>query len=186
MSAASPRGIEYPRRTPPNRSSCAAAWRRWTARCFTSRWLSEETRVSDYRAMLDAGAALGASRLAVSGDSADFSILAQRLAEMCDLARGYGIAVDVEFMPYRPVRCLADAIEVVKRAERPNAHILVDALHLFRSGSALQELARLDPAMIGTFQICDAPSHAPPPDELVIKACTRRLRPAMASCRYPL
>lgn len=139
--------------------------------------LSEETRVADYRPMLDKGAAIGASRLAVAGDTAAFPVVAERMAEMCDLAREYGIAVDIEFMPFRPVATFADAVEVVRLADRPNAHILVDALHVFRSGSPLEDIARVDPAFLGTFQICDAPREPPPPGELVIEARTWRLLP---------
>lgn len=139
--------------------------------------LSEETRVADYRPMLETGAAIGASRLAVAGDSAAFPVVAERMAEMCDLARDYGIAVDIEFMPFRPVATFADAVEVVRLAGRPSAHILVDALHVFRSGSSLEEIARVDPALLGTFQICDAPRDPPPREGFVIEARTRRRLP---------
>jgi sugar phosphate isomerase/epimerase len=139
--------------------------------------LSEATRAADYRPMFEAGAALGATRVAAGGDSANFSLVAERLAEICDLAGGYGLAVDLEFMPFRPVRSFDDAVAIVRQADRPNAHILVDALHVFRSGSSLEEIARTDPALFGTFQICDAPRAAPPPDGLVAEARTRRLLP---------
>jgi sugar phosphate isomerase/epimerase len=92
--------------------------------------LSEATRVADYRPMLERGAAIGASRMAVAGDTADFAVVGERMAEMCDLARDYGIAVDIEFMPFRPVKTFSDALEVVQKADRPNAHILIDALHV--------------------------------------------------------
>ena len=178
-SAASPGGIEYPLRTSAERAEMR---RRMSATGVSVVYiemvsLSETTRVADCRPMLDTGAALGASRLAVAGDGADLAVVAERLAEICDLARGYGIAVDLEFMPYRPVRSLADAAEVVRQAGRANAHVLVDALHFFRSASSLHDLARLDPAMLGTFQICDAPSRAPAPEDLVTEARTRRLPP---------
>jgi len=90
--------------------------------------LSEATRVADYRPMLERGAAIGASRLGVGGDSADFAVVAERMAQMCDLARDYNIAVDIEFMPFRPVKTFADALEVVRRADQPNAHIMVAPL----------------------------------------------------------
>ena len=139
--------------------------------------LSAATQVTDYRPMLETGAAIGASRLTVVGDSDDFSVVAGKLAEMAELAQPYAIAVDLEFMPFRPVQSLAHAIEVVTRANHPNAHILVDALHVFRSGTSPQEFATLDPAMLGPLQLCDAPAQAPPPDGLVVEARTRRLLP---------
>lgn len=179
IAAASPGGIEYPLRT---KAEQAEMRRRMDATGVSVLYielisLSEATRAEDHRAMIEVGAALGATRLCAAADSADFAIVAGRLADVCDLAREYGIAVDLEFMPFRAVRSLADAIEVVRKANRPNAHILVDALHVFRSNSSLEDLARLDPAMIGTFQICDAPRLSPPQAELIVEARTRRLLP---------
>jgi sugar phosphate isomerase/epimerase len=139
--------------------------------------LSEATRVADCRPMLERGAAIGASRLGVGGDSADFAVVAERMAQMCDLARDYNIAVDIEFMPFRPVKTFTDALEVVRRADRPNAHIMVDALHVFRSNSSLDDIRKADPRFLGTFQICDAPRDPPPADQLATEARTRRLLP---------
>ena len=147
--------------------------------------LSEATRIADYRPMLETGAAIGASRLTVGGDSDDFSIVAEKLAEMAELAQPYGIAVDLEFMPFRPVQSLAHAVEVVKRANHPNAHILIDALHVFRSGTPPQDFATVDPAMLGPVQLCDAPAKAPPPDGLVTEARTRRLLPGDGELDLP-
>ena len=178
--AASPGGIEYPLGSAAEQADMR---RRIAATGVSVLYiemvsLSEATRVAAYRPALETGAAVGASRLAVAGDSADVSVVAERLAEMCDLASEYGIAVDLEFMPFRAVRSFGDAVEVVRRADRPNAHILVDALHVFRSGSSLADLAGADPAMLGTFQICDAPAAAAPAsDDLVAEARTRRLLP---------
>jgi sugar phosphate isomerase/epimerase len=174
---ASPGGIEYPLRSAAEQADMR---RRMAATGVSVLYielisLSEATKVQEHRRDLEAGAALGASRLAVAGDSAHFSVVADRLSQLCDLALEYGIAVDLEFMPFRPVRSFADAVEIVRRADRPNAHILLDALHFFRSGSSLDDLARTDPELLGTFQICDAPRVAP--EDLVAEARTRRLLP---------
>jgi sugar phosphate isomerase/epimerase len=178
-SPASPGGVEYPLRTAAEQAEMR---RRLVANGVSVLEvemvpLSEATRVSDYRSMLETGAAIGASRLTVGGDSADFSAVAGKLAEMCELAEPYGIAVDLEFMPFRPVRSLGDAVVVLRRAQHRNAHILIDALHVFRSNSALEQFAAIDPAMLGPLQICDAPATSPAPDQLVVEARTRRLLP---------
>jgi len=177
--AASPGGVEYPLQTPAEqaemRRRCAATGVEVLYVEMVS--LSRATRVRDCLPLLEAGAAIGATRLAVAGDDADFGAVAERMAELCDLAAPFGIAVDLEFMPFRPVQSLAHAVDVVRRAARPNAHVLVDALHVFRSGSSLADLAGLDRALLGTFQICDAPAVAPPHDQLVVEARTNRLLP---------
>ena len=177
--AAMPGGIEYNLRSP---SALAQTRRRMADTGVSVLYvemisLSRDTRIGQLEPMFETGAALGATRLAIGGNDPDFVALAERLAELCDLASGYGIAIDLEFMPFRPVKSLADALEVVTRAQRPNAHILVDALHFFRSGSDVAMLKSIDPALLGTFQLCDAPRQAPAPEDLVTEARTRRLLP---------
>lgn len=179
VAPAVPGGINYPLRAP---GEVADMRRRMQATGVSVLYvelisLSRATRVADYRPMLETGEALGATRLAVAGDDADFAIVAERMAELCDLAKGHGIAVDLEFMPFRAVRSLTDAAKVVRLAKRPNAHILLDALHFYRSNSTVAELAKIEPAMLGTFQICDAPRAAPPPEGLAAEARVRRLLP---------
>ena len=83
--------------------------------------------------------------------------------------------VDLEFMPYRGVASFSDAAEVVERADRPNAFILLDALHFERSGSDLTDLRNLDPKLLGTFQICDGPKQ--PPADLVAESRLHRSLP---------
>ena len=184
-SPASPGGVEYPLRTATEQAEMR---RRLAAHGMSVLEvemvpLSEKTSVPEYEPMIEAGAAIGASRLTVGGDSADFSVVAEKLAEMCELAQPYGIAVDLEFMPFRPVQSFAHAVDVLKRARHPNAHILIDALHVFRSKSPIEHIANIDPAMIGPFQICDAP--APPPPDLVAEARTHRLLPGHGELALP-
>ena len=140
--------------------------------------ISPDTIPADHRATIEIGAEIGARRLAVSGDHHDLGLVADRMAGLCEIARGCGMAVDIEFMPFRPVRTLSDALEIVRRTGAPNAHVLVDALHFFRSASDAYTLARADPRLIGTFQLCDAPLIAPITDtDLAAEARTRRLLP---------
>jgi len=176
---AAPGGPSYPLSTPAEQAEI----RRLTAETGVAVLyvelisLSETTRPADYERMIATGAAIGATRLAVGGDSADIVVVAEKMAAICELARPFGIAVDLEFMPFRGIKSFADAKAVVTATGSPSAHILVDALHVFRSGSSLDDIRSTDRRLIGTFQICDAPAVAPPPAELVVEARTRRLRP---------
>ena len=140
--------------------------------------LDRATEPRRFRDALEAGAELGATRVAVAGDDPDPAVVSARMAELCDIAAPLGMAVDIEFMPFRAVADLAGALDVVLRARRPNAHVLVDALHVFRSRSDLGLLARTDPALLGTFQLCDAAPDAPRDHAgLAAEARTRRLMP---------
>lgn len=179
-SPASPGSVEYPLRTAAEQADMRKRLADNGIKVLEVEMvpLTAALRAADYKPMMETGAAIGASRLTVGGgDTSDFSVIAEKLAEMAELAQPYGIAVDLEFMPFRPVKSLGDAVDVVTRAKHPNAHILIDALHVFRSGTPPQDFARLDPAMLGPVQLCDAPAKAPAPDELVTEARTRRLSP---------
>jgi len=130
------------------------------------------------RDALKAGAELGASRLVVTGDDPDRDVVAAGMAALCDIAAPLGMSVDIEFMPFRAVGDLAAALDIVARTGRDNAHVLVDALHAFRSRSDLALLARTPPRLVGGFQLCDAAAEAPTAAvALAEEARTRRMLP---------
>lgn len=112
-------------------------------------------------AVLDSAAGLGARRLSVCADEPDLGRLTDRFAALCDLAAGFGIGVDLEWMAWRPLCRLADAVAVVTAAARPGAGVLVDALHLFRTCSRPADLAAVPPVLLRSVQLCDARAEAP-------------------------
>jgi sugar phosphate isomerase/epimerase len=76
-------------------------------------------------------------------------------------------------MAYRSLRTLADAAMITARSD--GGGILIDALHVWRCGVDLRELAGLDPGLVAYLQICDAPLA--PPRDAVAEARTARLLP---------
>ncbi len=181
MLPASPDGVEYPLSDPQEH----AQTRRRLATTGLEILYIEVARlrrdlpVRDFQAVLERGARLGASRVLAVGDDDDFTVVSERFAELCALAKPLNLAVDLEFMPFKPVRSLDDAVRVQQMAANPaNGFILLDALHFYRSNSSLAQLRALDPKVIGTFQICDAPALAPTTIEgLTFEARQRRLLP---------
>ena len=60
-------------------------------------------------------------------------MLADRLAALCDLAAAHAMTVELEFMPFRALATLGQAIDAVARAARPNARVVIDTgLHAKR------------------------------------------------------
>jgi sugar phosphate isomerase/epimerase len=139
--------------------------------------LFRDTDVASLRPMLEGAAAVGAGRLLCSGDDPDHAVVADRFAALCALAAAYGIAVDLEFMPFRAVRTLGEATRVVRAAGAANGFVCIDALHLFRSGGTLEALRALDPELVGCVQLCDAPARPPAAEDLGTEARERRLLP---------
>jgi sugar phosphate isomerase/epimerase len=105
--------------------------------------------------LIDAAAAVGAGNILTISTFDDPAETASRLADLCAHAAPAGIRVCIEFMRFTSVKTLADAIEVVTLADQPNAGILVDLIHVFRSGTTYDDIRAADPALFPYAQWCD-------------------------------
>ncbi|KMO11880.1 sugar phosphate isomerase/epimerase family protein [Methylobacterium platani] len=140
--------------------------------------IGEDFAPASLAGILEAAAGLGARALSVCGDDPDRPRLVARFAELCDLAAGYGMGVDLECMAWRRVASLPDAVRVVEAAGRPNGGVLVDALHLARTGGTVADLRAVPAGLIRSAQLCDAPARAPGSMEAIIhEARAGRLPP---------
>ncbi len=102
---------------------------------------------------------------------------AQRIAELCELAGRVRIRPMLEFMVYRAVRGLDEALRMVSLVGHPNFGICVDALHLARSGGSPDAVRHINPQLIASAQLCDAPLESPAPEALPLEARFDRLYP---------
>ena len=130
-------------------------------------------------AVIDAAVAIGARHVLVASRVADLAVVTDRFAVLCDRAGQGNLVLALEFLPIFGVRTLTDACHVVQAAGRTNGAVLVDTLHLARSGGSPADLQALPPALLPYLQIADAP--AAPPDGslpgLVEEALHGRLLP---------
>jgi sugar phosphate isomerase/epimerase len=129
---------------------------------------------------LEISARLGAKTVPVKSAEPDEARTIERFCELCDRAAPYGLHICLEFAIYTGVRTLAHAAGVVARSKRPNASVLVDALHFSRSGGLPAHIARVEPSLFRYAQICDAGPDMPDPGDtpaLVREARTGRLLP---------
>jgi sugar phosphate isomerase/epimerase len=108
-------------------------------------------------ALIDAAVELGARNILTVSSFIDPAETADRFAALCKRAEPAGIRVCIEFMRFTRVKTLADALDIVRRADQPNAGILVDLLHVVRSGTTFDEIAAVDPALFPYVQWCDGP-----------------------------
>ncbi len=105
------------------------------------------------------GAEIGARTVSVVellGMEWDPAAQARAFAAICDRAAEHGLTVAIEPVPVGAVRDFARARELVDRSERPNAGIMLDTWHFFRSGSSLDDLARCPGELILSVQLNDA------------------------------
>jgi len=109
---------------------------------------------------LAVGQALGATRATVHIHDIDDRQGAAMLARFCDMAVGFGITAGLEFNGLSAVRTLPQAAAILAAADRPNASMVCDMLHLIRNGSTPAEMAA-ERDRIGYLQMCDGPLERP-------------------------
>lgn len=115
--------------------------------------------------VLEDAAALGAQRLSVCGQDSDRARLTDNFAALCAVAAEVGMSVDLENMGWRPVRSVADSLDVVQACGAANAGILIDALHLFRNGGTVEDVAAIPAGLVRHAQLCDLRGPDPETDE---------------------
>ena len=119
--------------------------------------IGEGFSLGPWMPLLEAGAELGAKAALVAGDDRDLNRLADHYAKLCEAMAPYGMTADLEFMPWTAVPHARAALEVVRAAGTPTqAGILVDALHVGRSQTTLDDLRALPRGLLHYAQICDA------------------------------
>jgi sugar phosphate isomerase/epimerase len=118
--------------------------------------LRPDSRHEDALRILDAGVRLGARAALVICNDPDEARLVDRLAAVCAAAGERGLRACLEFMIFSSVRTLADALRIVQRTAHPAGAILVDALHLQRSGGTPAEVAATRNRLLPYAPLCDA------------------------------
>ena len=113
--------------------------------------------VREAAADLDHMLELGVSIVNILSLEPDRSRGLDQLAAFADLAGARRMRATLEFLPGLPIGDLTTAVAAVRAVARPNFQLLLDAMHVFRSGANVTEIAALDPALIGYAQLCDVP-----------------------------
>lgn len=111
----------------------------------------------DRAAEFDAFAELGAQRINVVSLDPDLGRTIGQFAVSVEMAAERGMAATTEFAPGLTVADLPTALEVIRQVGRPDFRLLIDTMHLIRSGSSPADLAAIDPDLIGYVQLSDAP-----------------------------
>ncbi|MER5669609.1 sugar phosphate isomerase/epimerase family protein [Pseudonocardia alni] len=116
------------------------------------------TGPADWKPALDAGAALGARTFSVVATDPDRARLVDTLSALAADARPLGILPTLEPISYQPVATIDDAAAIATAA---GIALLVDALHVQRGGSTVDDVRALDPSLVPCLQLCDAPLAVP-------------------------
>jgi sugar phosphate isomerase/epimerase len=111
--------------------------------------------------LIEAAAVIGAQHILFTSRLKEQVRTTDRYQQVCEMARPHGINVVCEFLPIFPLNTLSMAAEIVADSRATNGGVLIDNLHLSRSGSSVEDVQALPTELFPYLQICDAVAERP-------------------------
>jgi sugar phosphate isomerase/epimerase len=139
--------------------------------------LYPEVTLRELEPLVDTVAALGAETIVVSCYDPVRGRFCAMLADYADAAAARGVRIAIEFVPFSEAKTLASVQEIVATVGKPNLGLLIDGLHLARSGGSPEDLRGVPSQYFFFAQLCDAPKEKPAGVDLATEARTMRLDP---------
>lgn len=123
-----------------------------------------DSDVRDRAADLELMSELGAERINTVSTDPDLNRSFDQFAMLADMVAKCGMETTVEFGPGLAIADLPTALTAIRHVGRADFRLLVDTMHLSRSGASALDIAALDPGLIGYVQLSDAPLVATIPN----------------------
>ena len=112
--------------------------------------------LTDDLASLDVMRELGATRANVVTLDADLARSFDQFGAFAEAAADRGMQTTLEFAKSLALTDLETAVAAVRHVGRPDFSLLIDTMHVVRSGSTAADLAALDSSLFGYVQLCDS------------------------------
>ncbi len=126
-------------------------------------WIKPDTSLDDHLRSLEIGIELGAQNLLCVSSDPDAGATAAKLSALCEQSVGSNMRIALEFGIFTEVKNLTMAYSITERVNHPKISILIDPIHVDRSGTRVEEIARLPDDLLPYAQFCDAPAARPDP-----------------------
>ncbi|HZQ59944.1 MAG TPA: sugar phosphate isomerase/epimerase [Casimicrobiaceae bacterium] len=139
--------------------------------------LSPDIRLEHVLPAMDATVELGTKIMVATCTDPDHERWVRFMQRYCEAAAQRGITLALEFVPFSEAKTIEVGYDLVLRTGADNFGLLIDPLHLSRSGGTPADIAKVDPKRIVFVQLCDAVAQRPPPDQLAHEARTGRRYP---------
>jgi len=123
--------------------------------------LLPDTDVETWLPVIETAGEFGMPIMQITCEDPELSRAADNLARIADAAADHRIKMAIEFMRWRNVATIEDAARLATASGRGNVGILLDALHLSRSGGSPAAVAALPQDLVLYLQLCDAPAEQP-------------------------
>lgn len=132
---------------------------------------------ANHKKMIEFGAEIGAKNALIVSMDPDIAATAVKFAELSAFALSHNVTANFEFLPITEVRNLDQAMKVI--ADAPGSGLMLDLLHLLRSGGAIADLERVPVDRLHYAQICDGAATVDPftPEMLYVEAMDGRSMP---------
>lgn len=119
-------------------------------------WFQPGEPVDRQDKFVDIAAEIGARNILCVSSEPDINATKKRFEHLCRKTEGTDIRVAIEFLAITKINTLAKALEVVNEVNHPAGAVLIDALHLSRTGLVAADLTAIEPRLLPYIQLCDA------------------------------
>ncbi|EFC81075.1 Xylose isomerase domain protein TIM barrel [Parafrankia sp. EUN1f] len=109
-------------------------------------------------------AELGAQRINTVALDPDLNRSVEQFGLLAEAAAAFGMETTVEPSPGLTIGDLPTALYAIRQVGRSDFRLLIDTMHIIRSGSTPDDVAALEPDVIGYIQLSDAPLVPTTPD----------------------
>ncbi len=119
------------------------------------------TNLDALQPVWESAAMLGAENVLVIDNEPEEQRFVEVMRRLCEDLAEYEMRAALEFMAFTECKTVGQAMRIVEASEHPAAAVLVDPLHLDRSGGSPAQVKRLAAAHQERFpyaQLCDATS----------------------------
>ena len=117
--------------------------------------VGEDFDLDSSNRVFEAGGEIGCTESIIACTDADHSRFADMFGRIVEQASTHEINACLEFLPIFSVGTLGQALAVLEVNKAPNAKLLLDPIHVQRSGATIEQLSEIDPDLISFAQFCD-------------------------------
>lgn len=123
--------------------------------------IDEKINFDIYEKAMEIAAELGGRHVLSSVWSEDRAFALDAFGKVCDIAKQYGLTVDLEYVPIAGIKTLAETIRFLNQADRDNSGLMVDTHHFHRAKDRVEELDQLPRKWFHFIHLCDACQKIP-------------------------
>lgn len=121
----------------------------------------DDMHPTKYLPAMEVAAELGAKSVLSSIWTPQIEYAKEKFGQICDLAKPFGLTVDLEYVPISSVNTLAKACDVLYSVERSNAGLMVDMHHFHRALDKPEDLDAVPREWFHFAHLCDAQAEIP-------------------------